>query len=51
MVFLVVLEIPIVPAALVAVSNDIGGFNELSWAISSYLLGRVGSNYPRPFLS
>ncbi|KAI3330931.1 putative multidrug resistance protein fnx1 [Ustulina deusta] len=43
MVFLVVLEIlPIVPAALVAVSNDIGGFNELSWAISSYLLGRVG---------
>ncbi|KAI0909421.1 putative multidrug resistance protein fnx1 [Ustulina deusta] len=42
MVFLVVLEIPIVPAALVAVSNDIGGFNELSWIISSYLLGRVG---------
>lgn len=42
MVFLVVLEIPIVPTALVPISNALGGFNDLSWVISSYLLGRVG---------
>ncbi|KAI0531883.1 putative multidrug resistance protein fnx1 [Xylaria digitata] len=42
MIFLVVLEIPIVPTALVPISNDLGGFNDLSWVISSYLLGRVG---------
>ncbi|KAI5927647.1 putative multidrug resistance protein fnx1 [Camillea tinctor] len=42
MIFLIVLEIPIVPTSLVAISNDIGGFDELSWIISGYLLGRVG---------
>jgi len=44
MVFLVVLEIPIVPTALVTISNDVGGFDELSWVISAYLLGRVGTD-------
>ncbi|KAI2618109.1 putative multidrug resistance protein fnx1 [Hypoxylon sp. NC1633] len=42
MVFLVVLEIPIVPTSLVSISNDIGGFDSLSWVLSGYLLGRVG---------
>ncbi|KAI2468606.1 putative multidrug resistance protein fnx1 [Annulohypoxylon bovei var. microspora] len=42
MVFLIVLEIPIVPTCLVSISNDIGGFDMLSWVISSYLLGRIG---------
>ncbi|KAI0406568.1 putative multidrug resistance protein fnx1 [Xylaria palmicola] len=42
MVFLVVLEIPIVPTALVPISKALGGFNDISWVISSYLLGRVG---------
>ena len=41
MVFLVVMEIPIVPASLVAISNDLGGFGSLSWVVSTYLLGRV----------
>lgn len=44
MVFQVVLEIPIIPTSLVSVSNDIGGFDDLSWVISSYLLGRVGTS-------
>ena len=44
MVFQVVLEILIIPTSLVSVSNDIGGFDDLSWVISSYLLGRVGTS-------
>lgn len=43
MVFLVVLEISIVPTSLVAISNDLQGFDSLSWVLSSYLLGRVGA--------
>ncbi|KAF5867863.1 putative mfs multidrug transporter protein [Botrytis fragariae] len=42
MVFLVVLEIPIVPTCLITISNEIGGFDNASWVISSYLLGRIG---------
>ncbi|KAI9643296.1 hypothetical protein NHQ30_007913 [Ciborinia camelliae] len=42
MVFLVVLEIPIVPTCLITISNEIGGFDNVSWVISSYLLGRIG---------
>ncbi|PQE23116.1 MFS multidrug transporter protein [Rutstroemia sp. NJR-2017a WRK4] len=42
MVFLVVLEIPIVPTCLLTISNEIGGFDKVSWVISSYLLGRIG---------
>ncbi|KAI1402311.1 major facilitator superfamily domain-containing protein [Hypoxylon fuscum] len=40
-VFVVVMEITIVTTALVAVTDDIGGFEQSGWVLSSYLLGRV----------
>jgi hypothetical protein len=51
MVFMVNLEIPVVVTALVAITNDLSGFNDLSWVISSYLLGYVGQKvHPEPVL-
>ncbi|KAH7303218.1 major facilitator superfamily domain-containing protein, partial [Stachybotrys elegans] len=40
--FLVAVELSIVTTALVGISEDIGGLQEASWMISSYLLGWVG---------
>ncbi|KAI2469978.1 major facilitator superfamily domain-containing protein [Annulohypoxylon bovei var. microspora] len=40
-VFLVVMEITVVTTALVAITDDIGGFEQSGWVLSSYLLGRV----------
>jgi hypothetical protein len=40
--FLTNLEIPIVTTSLVAITNDLGEFNNIGWVISSYLLGYVG---------
>ncbi|KAH7128161.1 MFS multidrug transporter-like protein [Dendryphion nanum] len=41
--FLTNLEIPIVTTSLVAITNDLGEFNNIGWIISSYLLGYVGA--------
>ncbi|KAF2649123.1 MFS general substrate transporter [Lophiostoma macrostomum CBS 122681] len=40
--FLANLEIPIVTTSLVAITNDFGGFEDVSWIIGSYLLGYAG---------
>ncbi|KAK6844179.1 MFS multidrug transporter-like protein [Apiospora arundinis] len=42
MLFLVQTEISIVTTSLVAITQDLGGFNIASWVLSSYLLGYVG---------
>ncbi|EMR65128.1 putative efflux pump antibiotic resistance protein [Eutypa lata UCREL1] len=42
MLFLVQIEISIVTTSLVAITNDLGGFDTASWVVSSYLLGYVG---------
>jgi MFS family permease len=41
--FLANLEIPIVTTSLVAITNDLHGFERGSWIISAYLLGFVGT--------
>ena len=41
--FLVNLEIPIVTTSLVAITNDLHTFDQISWIISAYLLGYVGN--------
>lgn len=43
MMFIVNLEVPVVVTALVAITNDLGGFDTVGWVVSSYLLGYVGS--------
>lgn len=43
MMFMVNLEVPVVVTALVAITNDLGGFDSVGWVVSSYLLGYVGS--------
>ena len=40
--FLVNLEMTVVNTALVAITNDLGGLNSVSWIVASYLLGYVG---------
>lgn len=40
--FLTNLEIPIVTTALVGMTMDLGGFSQINWIISAYLLGYVG---------
>ncbi|KAF1951063.1 MFS multidrug transporter-like protein [Byssothecium circinans] len=40
--FLTNLEIPIVTTSLIAITNDLGEFNNVGWVISSYLLDYVG---------
>ncbi|KAI0405746.1 putative multidrug resistance protein fnx1 [Xylaria palmicola] len=42
MVFMVTFEIPVVTTALVAITSDLGDFDNISWVVSSYLLGYVG---------
>lgn len=51
MLFLVQIETTIVTNSLVAISNDIGGFDTASWVISSYLLGYVGTQMSFFFLT
>jgi hypothetical protein len=42
--FLIVVtfEIPVVATSIVAITTDLGGANESSWLLTSYLLGYVG---------
>ncbi|KAJ2998822.1 hypothetical protein NUW58_g206 [Xylaria curta] len=40
--FLVNLEIPVVITALVAITDDLRGFENAGWVVASYLLGYVG---------
>ncbi|KAI1354865.1 putative multidrug resistance protein fnx1 [Xylaria sp. FL0043] len=42
MMFLVNLEVPVVVTSLVAITNDLQGFDTAGWVVSSYLLGYVG---------
>ncbi|KAI0886605.1 putative multidrug resistance protein fnx1 [Annulohypoxylon maeteangense] len=41
MMFMVNFEVPVVVTALVSITNDLGGFNNVSWVVSAYLLGYV----------
>ncbi|KAI1382510.1 putative multidrug resistance protein fnx1 [Hypoxylon trugodes] len=41
MMFIVNLEVPVVVTAIVAITDDLGGFDIASWVVSSYLLGYV----------
>jgi len=41
--FLTNLEVAIVSPSLVAITEDLGGFNRATWIISAYLLGYVGT--------
>ena len=47
MLFVVQTEISIVTTSLVAITDDIGGFDMSSWIMSSYLLGYVGAFHYR----
>ncbi|KAI1740696.1 putative multidrug resistance protein fnx1 [Xylaria scruposa] len=40
--FLVNLEVPVVITALVSITSDLRGFENVSWVVASYLLGYVG---------
>ncbi|KAI1409179.1 putative multidrug resistance protein fnx1 [Hypoxylon sp. FL1857] len=40
-VFMVNLEVPVVTTALVSIVGDLSGFDQLSWVVSSYILGYV----------
>lgn len=40
--FITNMEIPVLITALVAITEDLGGFGDVSWVLSSYLLGYVG---------
>lgn len=39
---MVQLEIPVVTTSLVAITSELNGFDQLSWVVTSYLLGYVG---------
>ncbi|KAI0100816.1 putative multidrug resistance protein fnx1 [Nemania sp. FL0031] len=41
MMFMVTFEIPVVATAIVAITVDIGGANQSSWLLTSYLLGYI----------
>ncbi|KAI8630114.1 putative multidrug resistance protein fnx1 [Xylariaceae sp. FL1651] len=41
MMFMVTFEIPIVATSIVAITSDIGGVDDRSWLLTSYLLGYV----------
>ncbi|KAI1265007.1 putative multidrug resistance protein fnx1 [Xylariaceae sp. FL1019] len=41
MMFMVTFEIPVVATSIVAITRDIGGVDESSWLLTSYLLGYV----------
>ncbi|KAI1259681.1 putative multidrug resistance protein fnx1 [Xylariaceae sp. FL1019] len=40
--FLVNFEVPVIITALVSITNDLQGFENVAWVIASYLLGYVG---------
>ncbi|KAI0160161.1 putative multidrug resistance protein fnx1 [Xylariaceae sp. FL1272] len=40
--FLVNFEVPVIITALVSITNDLEGFENVAWVIASYLLGYVG---------
>ncbi|RYC58927.1 hypothetical protein CHU98_g7291 [Xylaria longipes] len=40
--FLVNLEVPVVITALVSITSDLQGFENVAWVVASYLLGYVG---------
>lgn len=42
MMFLTNLEVPVVITALVSITNDLSGFENVGWVVASYLLGYVG---------
>lgn len=44
MMFLTNLEVPVVTTALVAITNDLGSFDNAAWVVASYLLGYVGKS-------
>ncbi|KAI1503030.1 putative multidrug resistance protein fnx1 [Biscogniauxia marginata] len=39
MMFITNLEVPVVTTALVAITDDLGGFSNVGWVVASYLLG------------
>ncbi|KKY31371.1 putative mfs multidrug transporter [Diaporthe ampelina] len=41
MMFITSMEIPVLITALVAITENLGGFGDASWVVSSYLLGYV----------
>ncbi|KAG6362567.1 hypothetical protein INS49_007659 [Diaporthe citri] len=41
LMFITNMEIPVLITALVAITEDLGGFGDVSWVVSSYLLGYV----------
>ncbi|KID83966.1 Major facilitator superfamily domain, general substrate transporter [Metarhizium guizhouense ARSEF 977] len=41
MMFITNMEIPVLITALIAITSDLGGFDDVSWVVSSYLLGYV----------
>ncbi|CAJ2502464.1 Uu.00g098580.m01.CDS01 [Anthostomella pinea] len=41
MMFITNLEVPVVTTALVAITDDLGGFDSVGWVVASYLLGYV----------
>lgn len=43
MMFITNMEIPVLITALIAITSDLGGFDDVSWVVSSYLLGYVGT--------
>ncbi|KAI1441286.1 putative multidrug resistance protein fnx1 [Annulohypoxylon stygium] len=43
MMFIVNFELSVVNTTLVAIVNDVGGFDSVSWVVSAYLLGYVGA--------
>lgn len=45
MMFMTNLEVPVVTTALVAITNDLGSFDNASWVVASYLLGYVGKSF------
>lgn len=40
--FMVTFEIPVVATSVVAITDDLGGVEDRSWFLTSYLLGYVG---------
>ncbi|KAF2972342.1 hypothetical protein GQX73_g1251 [Xylaria multiplex] len=44
--FLVNLEVPVVITALVSITSDLKGFENVAWVVASYLLGYVGLYKP-----
>ncbi|KAH7329580.1 putative multidrug resistance protein fnx1 [Stachybotrys elegans] len=41
MMFMTNLEVPIVVTAVVAITGDLGGFDNVGWVVASYLLGYI----------